>query len=408
MFVEDNILITTRPVLWPCEGEFFETVGEQYRRDTVVRMQECIRSNASLVPPAVILIEDDGNPHDEHAVAVLFPFSPKTSLSGSAGYACEVVGYLPRDDAKRFRKSLQDLGVSGRPLEACGCVAVASDAEVGNVKIYLPRNFATLVKRGFADDPANKPAWLVDQTAVSVKAANSDYSDDECRRLYCRYAQMKSWNSLPYMIEEKVAAWQHGIGPVGLAIFYHRTGVDKYSEEGKRQLATIATQTAERQLAHVYSAFDDLAVADVTQALHAVCQAAGDAESQSPSAGEMVMLEQLKKLSDKKFRGLATGWRKLKDEATTRITDASSLQRFLAFAEQKTLFMFSVLLSDTIGDVLARATSKPKPRDQRLTIEKGIATTIKQAEAMELAGVAEELQRFQEYLQVQMDQLPRE
>ena len=408
MFIEDDTLITTRPILWPCGGEFFDVVGEQYRQDTIARMQECIRSNASLVPPAVILVEDDGNPHDEHAVAVLFPFSQTVSQSGSPGFACEVVGYLPRDDARRFRKSLQDLGVSGRPFEVCGCVAAARDAEVGNVKTYLPRNFATLVKRGFADDPANKPAWLADRSDISVKPGNSDYTEDECRRLYCRYAQINSWNSLPYMIEEKVAAWQQGIGPVGLAIFYHRTGIDKYSEEGKRQLATRAAKTAEEQLARIYNTFDDLSISDVTQALHAVLNAAGDAGSESPAAGELVMLEQLKKLSEKKVRGLATGWRKLNSEAPARIRDAAGLERFLAFAARKTLFMFSVLLSDTISDVMTRADLKPRASDQRVVIEKGIATMIKQAEGLELAGVAEELQRFQEYLHAQMDHLLQE
>ena len=405
MFIADDILITTRPILWPYDSDFFGVVGEQYRQDAIARMQECIRTNASLVPPAVILVEDDGNPHDEHAVAVLFPFSQTTSQSGSAGFTCEVVGYLPRDDAKRFRKSLQDLGVSGRPFEVCGCVAASSDAEVGNAKLYLPRNFATLVKRGFADDPANKPAWLSDRTDISVEPANSDYTEDECRRLYCRYAQIKSWNSLPYLIEEKVAAWQHGIGPVGLAIFYHRTGIDKYSEEGKRQLEAIATKTAGEQLARIYSTFDDLSTSDVTQALHAVLNAASDAGTESPAASELVMLEQLKKLSEKKVRGLATGWCKLNSDAPTRIKDAAGLERFLAFAARKTLFMFSVLLSDTISDVMTRAKSKPRASDQRAVIEKGIATMIKQAEGLELAGVAEELQRFREYLQAQMDQL---
>jgi magnesium chelatase family protein len=55
--------------------------------------------------------------------------------------------------------------------------------------------------------------------------------------IYCRYAQWKSWNSLPDIIDEKLAAWQHGSGPVGLAIAFHRTGVDGFSETPTASLA---------------------------------------------------------------------------------------------------------------------------------------------------------------------------
>lgn len=403
--IQEDTVITTRQVLWPYDSDFFAVVGEQYCQEAVARMQSHISKDASLTPPTVVLLEDDDNQHDDHAVAVLVPYAKTTMPSGALGVECEHVGFLPRDDARHFRRSLRDLGFSGRPVEAAGCIVAARDAEVAGIKLFLPRNFVSLVKRGFADNPANTPAWLVDQTPIAVKQDDRDYSDDEYRRLYCRYAQLKSWNSLPYMVDEKVAAWQQGIGPVGLAVFFHRTGVDKYSEEGKQQLKAIAKHTAEAQLTRVYKEFDDLGEDDLTKSLHEVSCAAGDAGEESAAASELVMLQQLKGLSQKKFRGLATGWQKLGSEAAVRIKDTEARQRFLAFAEQKTLFLFSVLLSDAVSNLTTRARSKPQLSAQRLTIEKGIATTVKQAEGLKLAGVTEELNRFTEFMQAQLKQL---
>ena len=111
-------------------------------------------------------------------------------------------------------------------------------------------------------------------------------------------------------------------------------------------------------------------------------------------------------MEEKKVRGLATAWNKLLQEAHACIKDAGCLRRFLAFAEQKTLFMFSVLLSDTISDLMNRVRGKKQASDKRKAIEAGIATTRGQAKGLELAGVEEELRRFEEYLQAQIEQMP--
>ena len=407
MFIREDSAITTRHVLWPDESERFAVVGEQYRVDAVERMRQYIREQERLTPSTVFLVEDNANPHDENAVAVLFPFARKQSFLGKPGFECETVGYLPRDDAKDFRRALQKCGTTGRPVETCGCATVADDGTFTNVKLYLPRSFATLIKRGFADDPTNCPSWLVDESPICVRPNEKDYSDDEQRRLYCHYAQLKSWNCLPYMIEEKLASWQQmRLGPVGLALFYHRTGVDKYSEEGKQQLVTVANRVAEEQLARLYASFSDLNAADIERANHDVFAAVSDAPTPLPAAAVCAMFEKLKKMEEKKVRGLATAWNKLLQEAHARIGDAGCLRRFLAFAEQKTLFMFSVLLSDTISDLMDRVRDKKQASDKRKAIEAGIATTRGQAKGLELAGVEEELRRFEEYLQAQIEQIP--
>lgn len=407
MFIREDSAITTRHVLWPDESERFAVVGEQYRVDAVARMRQYIREQVRLTPSTVFLVEDNANPHDENAVAVLFPFARKKSFLGKPGFECETVGYLPRDDAKDFRRALQKCGATGRPVETCGCATVADDGTFTNVKLYLPRSFATLIKRGFADDPTNCPSWLVDESPICVRPNEKDYSDDEQRRLYCLYAQLKSWNCLPYMIEEKLASWQQmRLGPVGLALFYHRTGVDKYSEEGKQQLVAVANRVAEEQLARLYASFSDLNAADMNRAYRDVCAADSDAQINLPAAAVCVMFEKLKKMEEKKVRGLATAWDKLLQEAHACIKDAVCLRRFLAFAEQKTLFMFSVLLSDTISDLMDRVRDKKQASDKRKAIEAGIATTRGRAKGLQLDGVDEELRRFDEYLQAQIEQMP--
>ena len=72
MFIREDSAITTRHVLWPDESERFAVVGEQYRVDAVERMRQYIREQERLTPSTVFLVEDNANPHDENAVAVLF------------------------------------------------------------------------------------------------------------------------------------------------------------------------------------------------------------------------------------------------------------------------------------------------------------------------------------------------
>ena len=247
MLIHDEACISTRPVEWPPESEFFDVVGEQYHATTIARMKEQIRSSAAgfgggdvdTLPPSVILVEEDSNPHDPNAVAVTFPFGQSASYGGQVIHEAETVGYLPKDQAKAFRAAMARFGISGRPLEVPGCVVAVSSAPYDNVKIYLPRAFVKLCAKGYADDPAHKPAWLSVNARVAVKdhrhdRDTSNYTIDELRHIYCRYAKMKAWNSLPYMVDEKVASWSQGIGSMRFAIVFHHTGIEE-APEGSRQ-----------------------------------------------------------------------------------------------------------------------------------------------------------------------------
>jgi hypothetical protein len=247
MLIHDETCISTRPVEWPAASEFFDVVGEQYHAMTIARMKEQIRSSAcgdggsniDTLPPSVFLVEEDCNPHDPKAVAVVFPFSQSTSRNGQVVHEAETVGYLPRDDAKKFRAAMARFGISGRPLEVPGCVVMTSSTPLGNVKLYLPRAFIKLCEKGYADNPDHKPAWLSASACVGIKdhkhdRDTSNYTIDELRHIYCRYAKMKAWNSLPYMVDEKVASWSQGIGSMRFAISFHHTGIDE-AGEGIRQ-----------------------------------------------------------------------------------------------------------------------------------------------------------------------------
>jgi hypothetical protein len=148
MFIREDSAATIRHVLWPHNSEHFGVVGEQYREETVRRMKDDIRLTARLCPQSVLIAEDDNNPHDDKAVAVMYPFEKKTSPTGVPGVVAEVVGYLPREEARRFRTAMKRIDMSGRPLEVCGCVVSMPDRPFDNVKVYLPRNFANLVAKG--------------------------------------------------------------------------------------------------------------------------------------------------------------------------------------------------------------------------------------------------------------------
>ena len=210
------------------------------------------------------------------------------------------------------------------------------------------------------------------------------------------------------MIEEKAASWEHGIGPVGLAIFLHRTGIDKHTEEGRRQLEVRADQLAEDAFRKTYEQFDDLSQADIRQALTDIYTATGDAGVRSPLTDELVMLEELKAAESKRLRGLVTAWRKIRENATARIKSARSQERFIAFAERKTLFMLQVHLSDIITDSVSRAAGKATAAAKRTALKNAIDTALSQSQGLELSGAAQELERLTDFLQAQITRIGEE
>ncbi len=223
-------LLDVSGVLWPADSEMFDVVGERFVSDNVLAMRDAIRENARFWPHTVFLSAEPTNPHDSNAVAIYFPIVRQGFL-GRSEQAIRV-GYLPREQAKKFHSSVKSMGYPGLMVQVAACVVWHDEENRGGVKISLPMNFAALCKKGYCEGAENRPPWLSGTEAPPLgergaieSCANSD---DQLRMIYCRYAQRKAWNSLPDVIDEKLAAWQHGAGPIGLAITFHATGSDEF------------------------------------------------------------------------------------------------------------------------------------------------------------------------------------
>lgn len=232
-------LLDLSGIVWPATTEMFDVVGEQFVIDNVKSMRDAIREDARHWPYGVFLSPEPTNPHDKNAVAVYFP-RVRQGFLGKSEEAIRV-GYLPRNQALQYHQSVQEIGFPGLMVQAGGCVVWRDDENNGGVKISLPLNFASLCKKGYCEGDQHRPQWLTGRMQPPPpqlpESAIGALSDDQLRMIYCRYAQWKSWNSLPDVIDEKLAAWQHGSGPVGLAIAFHRTGVDGFSETPTASLA---------------------------------------------------------------------------------------------------------------------------------------------------------------------------
>jgi magnesium chelatase family protein len=222
-------LLDVSGVLWPADSEMFDVVGEQFVSENVLAMRNAIRENARFWPYTVFLSAEPTNPHDSNAVAIYFPMVRQGFL-GRSEEAIRV-GYLPREQAKTFHSSVKLIGYPGLMVQVAACVVWHDEQNRGGVKISLPLNFATLCKTGYCEGAEHRPPWLsgtepppLAQHGATESAA---HSDDQLRMIYCRYAQWKAWNCLPAVIDEKLAAWQHGAGPVGLAIAFNETGIDE-------------------------------------------------------------------------------------------------------------------------------------------------------------------------------------
>ena len=225
-------LLDLSGVLWPTDSEMFDVVGEQFVIDNVRAMRDAIRENARFWPHSVFLAPEPTNPHDSNAVAVYF----RIVCQGFLGRSEEPlrVGYLPREQAVKFHRGVKSIGYLGLMVQVAACVVWHDEENRGGVKVALPLNFATLCKKGYSEGGQNRPAWLSGTAQPPAPPAETgrlpDYSSEQLGMIYCRCAQQKSWNSLPDAISEKLAAWQQGVGPIGLAITFHSTGVDGFGE----------------------------------------------------------------------------------------------------------------------------------------------------------------------------------
>lgn len=228
-------LLDLSGVVWPPDSEMFDVVGEQFVLDNVRAMRDSIRANARFWPHTVFLAAEPANPHDRNAVAVYFPIVRQGFL-GPSEEAIRV-GYLPRDQALTFHRSVKSMGYPGLMVQVASCVVWLDENSCGGVKLSLPLNFASLCKKGYCDGNQNRPVWLTEARKPPSATADANdsggHSDEILRMIYCRYAQLKAWNSLPSAIDEKLAAWQQGAGPIGLALTFHFTGVDEFGSKSQ-------------------------------------------------------------------------------------------------------------------------------------------------------------------------------
>ena len=178
------------------EKEMFDVVGEQHRLGAVEAAAHAIAEENTFLPARFWLICDNDNEHDDQAVGV-------HSIVGKYAYH---VGFLPKRQARLFRKSMASLDLEGLSLEVLGCIAKGKTTPYPNARLYLPIEFAELVNEGYTDDPENAPSWLSDASPVSPRPWQGrdakGFTDDELRKIYCWYARKRMWNSLPNKCEE--------------------------------------------------------------------------------------------------------------------------------------------------------------------------------------------------------------
>lgn len=235
---------------WPAGCQMLFAVGANHRKQDVGRVIDLIRNSGSFLPPRATLVPEPTNTHDPNAVAVVFPtqqFGPQGAPYG-AGIK---VGYLQRNTAVSFKQGCAMLGLGDSPVEVLACILVGKGPDdAGTIKLYLPNSFVELVVSGYTSDAHSQLAWLASPTPVPKKEVTQnrakDYTLDEQRKMYCRYAQYKGWNCLPDSVEDKVAGWQsRGLGPMGLAWAFHQEGRDTFpSDDNASTMAAEQVSTA--------------------------------------------------------------------------------------------------------------------------------------------------------------------
>jgi hypothetical protein len=192
-------------VRWPGDLEMYDVVGESFRGKEVRSVGDYIKSHAQFVPHRACLVPMADVPKHPGAVGVFF-VQPSRNWLGMKKEVAVHVGFLPSDQATKFRRDMKALGHAGFCMECAGCVMDNEKTEHPSVRIYVPLKFATLAKKGFLDDRANYPAWLKDTSPVVKRSASDSrgggFSDDELRKVFCYRAQQRGWYSLPDKAEQ--------------------------------------------------------------------------------------------------------------------------------------------------------------------------------------------------------------
>ncbi len=189
-------------VLWPLDlpcGMVRVTTARHHVVDAHAAA-DAIAADDSFLPARAWLVQDQAEPGDPDAVSVYFPM---TRGAYRAGVIAKRTGRL-------YRLQMDAIGRPGQTVEVLACVHGAANVKTPVVHIYLPEDFDELVRAGYDRDAANRPAWLADARPVAPRAVVSDdaseFTADELRKVFCRFAKGQRVGSLPDSIEE---ALQH-------------------------------------------------------------------------------------------------------------------------------------------------------------------------------------------------------
>ncbi len=387
---------------WPAGSQMLFAVGTNHRAQDVLRVIELIKQNGSFLPPRAMLVPEPTNAHDPNAVAVVFP----TQQFGQQGrqYGAGIkVGYLQRGAAVLFRETCAAIGLGDAPVEVLACILVGKGPdEAGTIKVYLPNNFGELVVSGYTSEPSSQLAWLADTTPVPKKEVTQnrakDYTLDEQRKMYCRYAQYMGWNCLPDSVEDKLAAWQSGgLGPVGLAWAFHQEGID--SSQPSHPAPSVALQGG-RVEAHERSGGHAASVAHVPHEAEkrrpAVASGGG-----APSAGRGMApgrLDAREVARGATLKTLFKAWAKWKDDVASpaaRTHLSGPAPTILAAGDTVFLERYRAILEEEFEAAQEKADEKESDRARAKVFEQLLERVRKATELHTWPGIDDAFEDFE-------------
>jgi hypothetical protein len=187
-------------VLWPLDPpcELLRVACARHHAADAHAAADAIAADGSFLPARAWLVQDDAEPGDPDAVSVYFPTARAAYRAGA------IVGRKGR----LFRLQMNAIGRPGETVEVLACIIEGASNKSRALHVYLPEDFDPLVSAGYDRDPANRPAWLADATPVAPRSVASEdgreFTPDELRKLYCRFAKSQRIPSLPDSIERAV------------------------------------------------------------------------------------------------------------------------------------------------------------------------------------------------------------
>lgn len=184
------------------EKTMFSVVGEHHRPDATEAAALAIAEEGTFLPARFWLSCDEDNPHDANAVSV---------HAIAQEFVCHV-GFLPRHEAELYRQSLRRIGRPNETVEIVGCLTQGKDKPHPKCRLFLPTDFAAQLEAGVADSPSHNPTWLRNPDPVErrpfqgINAAG--FTDDELRKIFCRYAKRKRTFGLPHHCDAAVESYR--------------------------------------------------------------------------------------------------------------------------------------------------------------------------------------------------------